>query len=269
MKNKMLIGSLLLTFILLLALLGPLLSPYNPYEIELAAKNSPPSLSHWFGTDELGRDLLIRACLGARISLSIGFAAALIDLVLGVFYGGMAAYIGGKVEEAMMRFADILYAFPYMLSVLVIMVLLDSGLFSILIAMTFIGWITMARIVRGATLLVKQQEYILASTGLGASRFFVIRKHILPNISGPIIVTTTLTIPSAIFTEAFLSFLGLGIRAPYASWGTMAHEGLSALTFYPWRLFFPAFLISLTMLSLNLIGDALKETYNKKTCYLK
>ncbi len=255
---------LLLSVILLLAIFGPLLSPFDPYEIRLAAKNTPPCLSHWFGTDELGRDLFTRTCLGARISLSIGFAAALIDLIIGVFYGGVAAYIGGKMEEAMMRLADTLYAFPYMLSVILIMAFLDSGVFSILIAMTFIGWITMARIVRGAAMQIKQKEFILAAVGLGASHFWVIRKHILPNIAGPIIVATTLTIPSAIFTEAFLSFLGLGIQAPHASWGTMANEGLPALSFYPWRLFFPAFLISLTMLSLNLIGDALKD---EKQCY--
>lgn len=249
------IGALLFLAILLFALVGPLLSPYSPYEIHLVDKNSPPSFQHWFGTDELGRDLFTRTSYGARISLSIGFAAALIDLIIGVFYGGIAAYAGGKVEEVMMRLADVLYAFPYMLSAMLIMVFLDAGIVSILIAMTIIGWITMARIVRGAVMQVRQQEYILAAIGLGASHFRVITKHILPNISGPIIVTATLTVPSAIFTEAFLSFLGLGIQAPYASWGTMANEGLPALTFYPWRLFFPAFFISLTMLSLNMFGD--------------
>lgn len=261
--KKIYFGSFLFLTILLIALLGPLLSPYSPYEIHLASKNLGPSSTHWFGTDELGRDLFTRTCFGARISLFIGFAAALIDLIIGVFYGGVAAYLGGKVEEVMMRLADTLYAFPYMLCVILIMVFLDSGIFSILIAMTFIGWITMARIVRGAVMQIRKQEYILAAKGLGASHFRVIRKHILPNITGPIIVTATLTIPGAIFTEAFLSFLGLGIQAPYASWGTMANEGLPALTFYPWRLFFPALLISLTIFSLNLIGDALKD----KTCY--
>lgn len=252
---KKTIGSTLLLIILSFAVFGPLLSSYSPYEIHLAEKNSPPSLTHLFGTDELGRDLFTRTCYGARISLSIGFAAALIDLIIGVCYGGIAAYAGGKVEETMMRIADILYAFPYMLSVMLIMVFLDSGILSILIAMTFIGWITMARIVRGAVMQVKQQEYVLAAIGLGASHIRVMKKHILPNILGPIIVTATLTVPSAIFTEAFLSFLGLGIGAPYASWGTMASEGLPALTFYPWRLFFPALFISLTMFSLNLIGE--------------
>jgi oligopeptide transport system permease protein len=253
--NKPRAGSLLFITIALIALLGPFLSPYSPYEIHLAVKNLPPSFTHWFGTDELGRDLFTRTCYGARISLSIGFAAALIDLGLGVFYGGIAAYAGGKVEEVMMRIADVLYAFPYMLSVMLIMVFLDSGILSLLAAMTCIGWITMARVVRGAAMQIRQQEFILAAVGLGASHFRIIVKHILPNILGPIIVTATLTVPSAIFTEAFLSFLGLGIQAPYASWGTMANEGLPALTFYPWRLFFPAFFISLTMLSLNLIGD--------------
>lgn len=254
------IGLLLFLLIALMAIFGPLLSSHTPYEIHLTGKNLPPSSHHWFGTDDLGRDLFTRVCIGARVSLTIGFAAALIDLLVGVFYGGIAAYAGGKVEEAMMRLADILYAFPYMLCVILIMVFLDSGIFSILLAMTFIGWITMARIVRGAVMQIRQQEYILAAIGLGAGHFRVLRKHILPNILGPIIVTTTLTIPSAIFTEAFLSFLGLGIQAPYASWGTMANEGLPALTFYPWRLFFPAAMISLTMLSLNLIGDSLKDS---------
>lgn len=253
------IGTALFTTILLLALLGPLLSPYTYDAIHLAMKNSPPSWQHWFGTDELGRDLFTRTCYGARISLSIGFAAALIDLVIGVFYGGVAAYLGGKSEELMMRFADILYAFPYLLFVILIMVVLQSGIVSILVAMTVIGWITMARVVRGAVMQIRHQEYILAAISLGASHFRVIRKHIIPNIYGPIIVTATLTVPSAIFTEAFLSFLGLGVQAPHASWGTMANEALPALSYYPWRLFFPACFISMTMLSLNLIGDSLRD----------
>lgn len=253
------IGLTLFALIFLLALLVPLLSPY-PYDaIHLAAKNSPPSFAHWFGTDELGRDLFTRTCYGARISLGIGFAAALIDLVIGVFYGGVAAYVGGKCEEVMMRIADILYAFPYLLFVILIMVVIQSGLLSILAAMTVIGWITMARVVRGAVMQIRHQEYVLAAISLGASHFRVIRKHIIPNIAGPIIVTATLTVPSAIFTEAFLSFLGLGVQAPHASLGTMANEGLPALSYFPWRLFFPAGFISLTMLSLNLIGDSLRD----------
>lgn len=257
-------GLILLTLLVLFALFGPLLTPYTYYETHLALKNQPPSSQFWFGTDELGRDLFARTVCGARISLFIGIVAALIDLVIGVLWGGVAALFGGKVDNFMMRIADILYAIPYMLMVIMLMVVLGSGLFPIIVALTITGWIGMSRIVRGQLLQLKQLDYIEAARALGAGRIRILFKHLIPNAMGPIIVTMTLTIPTAIFTEAFLSFLGLGVQAPIASWGTMASDGLPAMRYYPWRLFFPAFFISVTMLGFNLVGDGLRDAFDPK-----
>lgn len=251
-----------LTFLFLLtlfALFGPYISKYTYYDTHLVMKNSPPSLEYWFGTDDLGRDLFARIAVGARISLFVGLSAALIDLLIGVFWGALAALCGGLVDQLMMRIADILYALPYLLVVILLMVVMGSGLLPIIVALTITGWISMARIVRGQLLSLKERDYILAARSLGASQWRILTKHLLPNTLGPIIVTVTMTIPMAIFTEAFLSFLGLGVQAPVASWGTMASDGLPALRYYPWRLFFPAGFISLTMLAFNLLGDGLRD----------
>lgn len=257
------LGCALLVPILLLLLIGPSLTGYRYDEIHLVFKNHPPSAQFWFGTDDLGRDVFTRACYGARVSLSIGLLAALIDLCIGLIWGGVAGLIGGRLDEAMMRCADILYSLPYLLVVILLTVVLDPGILSLLIAMTLTGWITMARIVRGQMLLLREMDFTLAAKALGASQARILFIHLLPNALGPILVTLTLTVPSAIFAEAFLSFLGLGIQAPLASWGTMANEGLTALQFYPWRLFFPALLISQTMLAFHLIGEALKATFHQ------
>lgn len=256
-------GLVILFLVLLMTLIGPSISGYRYDETHLTLKNSPPSKQFWFGSDDLGRDVFTRICYGARISIFVGVSAACIDVLIGILWGGIAGLSGGYVDEAMMRFADILYAIPYLLVAILMMVLLGSGISSIIIAITVMGWITMARIVRGQVLLIKEMDYVLAAKAFGASLMHILFKHILPNASGPILITLTLTIPSAIFAEAFLSFLGLGIQAPIASWGTMASESLSALQYYPWRLFFPAFFISITMLSFYLIGEGLKETFNK------
>jgi len=263
MKNNKLncagvIGLALLSIILFFTIIGPSLSTHTYDAIHLTQKNQPPSSLFWFGTDDLGRDLFTRTWYGARISLFVGISAACIDLVIGLLWGGIAGLFGGKVDELMMRIADILYSLPYMLVVILLSVVLGPGLVSILIAITFFGWITMARIVRGQLLLLKEMDYVLAARALGAGSSRLLFKHLLPNAMTPILVTLTLTIPSAIFAEAFLSFLGLGIQAPMASWGTMANEGLPAMQFYPWRLFIPAFFISITLLAFNLIGEGLK-----------
>lgn len=256
-------GCWLLALILFMTILGPAFSGYAPETVHLSQKNQPPSFQFWFGTDDLGRDLFTRVWMGARISLSVGLCAALIDLFIGLFWGGIAGFCGGKIDGTMMRLADILYAIPTLLLVILIIVVLGSNLFSIILALTLIGWITMARIVRGQVMLLKEMEYVLAARALGAGFSRILCKHIFPNALGPILVTLTLTIPSAIFAEAFLSFLGLGIQAPQASLGTMAHEGLPALQFYPWRLFFPALTISLTMFAFHLIGEGLKYAFDK------
>jgi oligopeptide transport system permease protein len=264
-KNKMaLLGLCLLVVLIAMALIGPEINSYTYYETNLKLKNTSPSSAFWFGTDDLGRDIFTRVWYGARISLFIGIVAAFVDLIVGVIWGSVAAFIGGKVDEVMMRFADVLYAIPYLLVVIMLMVVLGHGIIPIIIAMTIIGWISMARIVRGQILLLKEQEFVLAATALGAGSNRIIFKHLIPNVMGPIIVTVTLTIPTAIFVEAFLSFLGLGVQAPIASWGTMASDGLPALRYYPWRLFFPAFFISITMLAFNLVGDGLRDALDPR-----
>lgn len=256
------LGALIVLF--LLAIVGPFLSSYTYYETHLALKNEPPSTTFWFGTDELGRDLFTRCWWGARISLFVGITASLVDLVIGVLFGATAGLLGGKIEEWMMRLADVLYAIPYLLVVILLMVIIGPGVATIIIALTITGWINMARIVRSQILQIKQQDYVRAAFALGASRRRVLLRHLIPNAMGPIIVTLTLTIPAAIFAEAFLSFLGLGVQAPIASWGTMANDGLAALRYYPWRLFFPAAFISLTMLSFNLLGDGLRDAFDPR-----
>lgn len=257
-------GLITLTFLLLMAILAPIFSHHTYYETQLHLKNQAPSSTYWFGTDELGRDLFTRCWWGARISLFVGIAASLIDLIIGVMFGAFAGFVGGKTEEWMMRTADVLYAIPYLLVVILLMVIIGPGIFTIIIALTLTGWINMARIVRSQILQLKELDYVKAATALGASRRRLLLCHLIPNAMGPIIVTVTLTIPSAIFAEAFLSFLGLGVQAPIASWGTMANDGLSALRYYPWRLFFPATFISLTMLSFNLLGDGLRDAFDPR-----
>lgn len=263
-NRSALFGLITLTVLLLFAIFAPLFSSHTYYETQLYLKNEPPSSSYWFGTDELGRDLFTRCWWGARISLFVGITASLIDLFIGVMFGALAGFMGGKTEEWMMRIADILYSIPYLLVVILLMVVIGPGIFTIILALTLTGWINMARIVRSQILQLKQLDYVKAAVALGASRKRLLLRHLIPNAMGPIIVTVTLTIPSAIFAEAFLSFLGLGVQAPIASWGTMANDGLSALRYYPWRLFFPAIFISLTMLSFNLLGDGLRDAFDPR-----
>ncbi|TCJ03686.1 ABC transporter permease [Cytobacillus praedii] len=266
LKNKLAMAGL--TFLILLivmAIFGPIISPHDAAEQKLVNQNLPPSSKHWFGTDELGRDVFSRTWLGARISLFVGTVAALIDFLIGVVYGGIAGYKGGKADNIMMRFVEILYGLPYLLVVILISVVMGPGLFTIIFALSITGWVGMARIVRGQVLQIKNYEFVLASKTFGTKTSRIIKKNLLPNTMGPIIVQMTLTVPSAIFAEAFLSFLGLGIQPPLASWGSMASDGLSTiLSGHWWRLFFPAFFISLTMFSFNVLGDGLQDALDPK-----
>jgi oligopeptide transport system permease protein len=263
--NKLaLCGLFFLGLLIIMSIFGPMMSSYTYYETHLHQKNLKPCKLFWFGTDELGRDLFTRIWWGARISLFVGISAAVIDMIIGVFYGAIAGLCGGKTDEVMMRFADILYSLPYLLIVILLMVVMGPGIVTIIIAMTITGWINMSRIVRAQILQLKNQDFILAAKSLGACYGRILIKHLIPNTLGSVITTMTLTIPAAIFTEAFLSFLGLGVQAPIASWGTMASDGLSALRYYPWRLFFPATFISLTMLSFNLLGDGLRDALDPR-----
>jgi len=263
-QNKLaLFGVVALIIIALLAIFVPFLSPYS-YREQLGIYNSPPSASNWFGTDDLGRDVFVRVWQGARISLFIGITAAIIDLIIGVLWGSISGLAGGRLDNIMMRIADVLSAVPYLLVVIILLVVLEPGLLPMIIALSITGWINMARIVRGEVLSIKNQEYVLAARTLGANTWHLIKKHLVPNALGAILVTMTLTIPTAIFTESFLSYLGLGVPAPSASWGTMASEGNKALTSAPWRLFFPAFFISLTIFAFNAVGDGLRDALDPK-----
>ncbi|OPJ56301.1 ABC transporter permease [Alkalithermobacter paradoxus] len=264
-SNKVAMGGLIfLVFLVLLAIFGPMLSRYSYYDQNLALANHGPSSSNWFGTDKHGRDLYVRILYGARISLTVGIVASIINLVVGVLYGGISGYAGGKVDNIMMRIVDILSTIPLTLYVILLMVVIGSGLKSILIAIGSVYWLSMARIVRGQILSLKEQEYVLAAKTLGASSLRIILRHLIPNAMGPIIVTMTMSIPSAIFTEAFLSFIGLGVSAPQASWGVLANDALGSIRTYPYQLFFPALAISVTMLAFNFLGDGLRDALDPR-----
>ncbi|MCZ8512669.1 ABC transporter permease [Paenibacillus filicis] len=266
LKNKLaMLGLILIIVIAALAVFGPLLTDQSYSKQSLLDGNQKPSALHWFGTDELGRDVYARILYGARISLFIGLTAALIDFAIGIVYGGIAGYFGGRIDNVMMRFVDLLYGIPYLLIVILLMVVMGPGLLTIIVALSATGWIGMARIVRGQVLSLKSSEYVLAARTLGAGAGYIIRKHLLPNAVGVIIVQVTFSVPSAIFAEAFLSFLGLGIQPPLASWGVMANDALpTILSGHWWRLFYPAFFISMTMLAFNLVGDGLQDAFNPK-----
>lgn len=264
-KNKLAVfGIVVIIFILIMAIIGPWLSPYTYDQQDLYAANQGPSATHWFGTDNLGRDLFVRVLYGARISLSIGFVSALINLVIGVLYGGISGYFGGKVDRLMMNIVDILYGIPLLLYVILLMVVLKPGLLNIFIALGIAYWLTMARIVRGQIMRQKNEEYVLAARSMGASDARILFKHILPNCLAPIIITMMISIPEAIFTEAFLSFIGLGVSAPMASWGVLASEGVNTMAIYPYQLAFPALAISITMLSFTFLGDGLRDAFDPK-----
>lgn len=264
-RNKLAMLSLyIIIFIFLTALAGPWFSTLSYAEQNLMETNRPPSMAHWFGTDSLGRDLFIRVLYGARISLSIGLVASILNLTIGVIYGGIAGFSGGRTDKVMMSIVDILYGIPLLLYVILFMVVLEPGLLSIFIALGIAYWLRMARIVRGQMLTLKEQDYVVAARALGASNRRLLFRHLLPNSIGPIIITMTLAIPEAIFTEAFLSFIGLGVAAPMASWGVLASEGITSLRSYPFQLFFPALAISITILAFNFLGDGLRDALDPR-----
>ncbi|WP_205694179.1 ABC transporter permease [Clostridium sp. JN-9] len=264
-ENKLAIAGLsFVIFITLVAIFVPVFSKFNYYSQDLSIANQNPSAVHWFGTDKFGRDIFIRVIYGARISLTVGYVASFLNIVIGILYGGIAGYMGGKVDNIMMRIIDILYAVPMMIYVILLMVVIGAGLKSIIIALAISYWLTMARIVRGQIMSLKEQEFVLAARTLGASPAKILLKHLIPNSMGPIIVTLTLTIPDAIFTESFLSFIGLGVSAPQASWGTLASDALEGYQIYPYQLLFPALAICLTILAFNFLGDGLRDALDPK-----
>lgn len=264
-QNKMAMTALgILGLIVLAAIFAPFFSKYNYYSNDLLHTNKGPSADHFFGTDDLGRDIFVRTWYGARISLIVGLAAAAIDLLIGVIYGGIMGYFGGRVDNIMNKFSEILYAIPYLLVVILLLVVMEPSLGTIILALTITGWINMSWIVRGEIMQLKNREFVLASRSMGAGSKRLLFRHLLPNAVGPIIVTITLSVPNAIFSEAFLSFLGLGVQAPVASLGSMINDSLTGWLYYPWRFLFPAILVSLIMLSFNIFGDGLRDALDPK-----
>lgn len=269
-SNKVAIASLVVVILCILAaIIVPFVSPYTYDGNDLAHTNVNPGGGHIFGTDALGRDLFVRVMYGARYSLLIGVAAAIINLVIGVLYGGVAGFLGGKVDNIMMRIVDILYSIPTIIYVILLMAFFSSkdggsGVWNIIIALSISYWVGMARIVRGDILQLKEQDFVLAAKSLGASKTRILIRHLIPNCISSIIVTMTLLIPEAIFTEAFLSFLGLGINAPLASLGTLCNDAMKAIYVHPYQLFFPAAAICIIILSFNLLGDGLTEALDPK-----
>ncbi len=265
-KNKLAIVGLVFVIIMILAaILVPWMSKFTFNATNLAITNQWPSAEHWFGTDSLGRDLFVRVFYGARYSLIIGFAASILNLLIGIVYGGISGFAGGRVDNVMMRIVDVIYSIPMTIYVILLLVIFEKGgLLNIIVALAISYWIGMARIVRSEILQLKQQEFILAARTLGASSKRILFKHLIPNCIGSIIVTLTLQIPSAIFTEAFLSFIGLGLTPPRASWGTLANEAINTLRLFPYQILFPTLAICLTILSFNMLGDGLRDALDPK-----
>ena len=259
-KNPYAISGLVyVVFITLVAIFAGQLTPYNYFSQNLQAANIGPTASHWFGVDHFGRDILTRVIFGARISMIVAYASTLIILTVGVLYGAISAYVGGRTDNIMMRILDVLSGIPSLLYLILLMVTLGPGLLSIIIAMGMTGWIGMARMVRAEVFKIKEQEYVLASRALGTSKMKTMFKHLLPNSMGVILVNLTFAVPTAIFSEAFLSFLGLGVSAPQASWGMLASEAVGVFMTYPYQLFFPSLAICLTILAFNFLGDGLRD----------
>ena len=256
-----------LLLIVLLALLGPYFSAYAFDAIDFDGDwSAGPAFSsgHPFGTDELGRDLFARTCYGGRLSLAVGAVSTLVSLVIGVSWGAIAGYFGGRVDSAMMRIVDVLYALPFMFFVILLMVLFGLHLVLIFVAIGSVSWLDMARIVRGQTLALRRREFIDAAVVSGVLPFAIIRRHVIPNLLGVVIVYITLTIPQVILVESFLSFLGLGVQEPATSWGALVNDGARAMESTPWGLIFPAAFLAVTLLCFNLLGDALRDALDPK-----
>lgn len=256
------IAGLILLGMITIAVLTPWIAPYDSSEQNLKAQFQPPDANHWFGTDSKGRDLLTRVMYGSRISLLIGFVATAVALIIGVTFGAIAGYIGGKIDNLLMRIVDVLYALPYMFLVILLVVLFGRNIINLFIALGVFSWLTIARITRGQVLSLKEKEFVEASRGLGASHTRILGLHIIPNLLGPVIVYSTLTVPAMILWESFLSFLGLGVQPPQASWGSLATEGAAAINpieIYWWLILFPGIALILTLFSMNFLGDGLRD----------
>jgi len=259
-KNHLaVVGLGILVFMIIVALLTPWIAPYayDAQDLDLGA--SPPSPAHWLGTDIFGRDLLTQIMYGGRISLAVGFIATAVSLLIGVSWGAIAGYAGGRVDAVMMRLVDILYALPFMIFIVLLMVVFGRNIILLFLAIGAVEWLTMARIMRSQVQSLRQQEFVEAAVSLGLPTATIIRRHLIPNAIGPIIVYTTLTIPGVMLTEAFLSFLGLGIQPPQTSWGLLISYGAETMEEYPWLLIYPGLTLTITLFSLNFLGDGLRD----------
>jgi len=267
LRNRAAVVSMIvLGIVALLAVVAPWLSPHPFDEIYWDRIQMPPDFAnaHWFGTDGNGRDLFVRTLYGARVSLMVGILATSVSLVIGVSWGATAGFFGGRVDNFMMRFVDIMYSLPFMFFVILLMVMFGRNIWLIFIALGAVEWLTMARIVRGQTLSVKRREFIEAAHAAGVGNFTVIFRHIVPNVLGPVIVYMTLTIPQVILTESFLSFLGLGVQEPLTSWGVLISEGTRVMETSPWMLAFPGLFLAVTLFCFNFIGDGLRDALDPK-----
>lgn len=251
--------------LIVLCVLGPFLSPYaqDAQNLELKAVNA--STQHWLGTDTLGRDMLTRILHGGRVSLAVGLLATLVAACIGVTYGLISGLAGGRVDAAMMRVVDILYAFPFINFVILLMVVFGRQFWLIFVAIGAVEWLTMARVVRGQVLALKNLEFVTAAKASGASFWHIVRKHLLPNVIGPVIIYASLTVPGVMLLEATLSFLGLGIQPPNASWGVLLGDGSQVMQTYPWLLLYPGLFFSSTLLALNILGDGLRDAFDPKS----
>ncbi len=264
-KNKMaMAGLLILLFMIVISLLTPWIAPYTYEEQDLDLGVSAPSVDHWLGTDTLGRDQLTRIMYGSRISLMVGFIATAVALTIGVLWGAIAGFLGGRVDAVMMRIVDALYALPFTIFIILLTVIFGSSMLLLFLAIGAVEWLTMARIVRGQVLTIKRQEFVEAAVSMGLSPWRIISRHLIPNVLGPVIVYTTLTIPSVILLESFLSFLGLGIQPPASSWGSLISAGVETMEEYPWLLIFPGLALTITLFSLNFLGDGLRDALDPR-----
>ncbi|MFP6584600.1 MAG: ABC transporter permease [Candidatus Hydrogenedentota bacterium] len=265
LKNKLaVLGGAFLLIVIALAIVTPWIAPYSYEAQDLMLGATPPSTDHWLGTDYLGRDLFTRILYGGRISLMVGFAATAVSLLVGVMYGATAGFLGGRVDSILMRLVDILYALPFTIFVIILMVFFGRNIILLFMAIGAVEWLTMARIVRGQVQSLKEKEYIEAAVAMGLTKTRILTRHLIPNALGPIIVYTTLTIPNVMLLEAFLSFLGLGVQPPMSSWGLLIHDGAEQMENYPWLLVYPSVALSLTLFSLNFLGDGLRDALDPR-----
>lgn len=265
-RNKpALAGAGLLLAMIVLALLTPWIAPWGYEQQNLLLGATPPSAAHWLGTDVLGRDMLTRILYGGRLSLAVGFIATALALIIGVTYGAVAGYMGGTVDALMMRLVDILYALPIMIFIILLMVLFGRSLLLLFLAIGAVEWMTMARIVHAQVQSLRRQEFIEAAVAIGLPPGRIIARHIIPNTLGPVIIYATLTIPSVMLLEAFLSFLGLGVQPPQSSWGLLISQGVETMEEYPWLLIYPGIALATTLFALNFLGDGLRDALDPRS----